>query len=122
VAEDLREPCAAPAGSGSRHLTFFVGRSIFVPGPHSLEAPLAQKAVSMARQHVEESLTIRAMPSEHLVQMARKWRSSAGSSIISLFRWPSPIDAGVGPAGILVEHAELRQRTQPMAFRVAAAQ
>jgi len=51
------------------NLTFFVGRSIFVPGPHRLRPLWRKKLFLWLANNVEEEFDYSRMPSEHLVQI-----------------------------------------------------
>ena len=69
VAEDLRAHGKQLPGVDLDNLTFFVGHSIFVPGPHRLRPLWRKKLFLWLANNVEEEFDYSRMPSEHLVQI-----------------------------------------------------
>jgi KUP system potassium uptake protein len=69
VAADLRRQARHLPGVDLEHLTFFVGRSIFVEGPHLLEPRWRKRLFLWLANHVEQEFDYSRMPSEQLVQI-----------------------------------------------------
>ena len=69
VADDLRTHGKHLPGVDLDNLTFFVGRSIFVPGPHLLRPPWRKKLFLWLANNVEEEFDYSRMPSEQLIQI-----------------------------------------------------
>src|SRR5450631_2666610 len=69
VADDLRTHGKHLPGVDLDNLTFFVGRSIFVPGPHTLRPHWRKKLFLWLANNVEEEFDYSRMPSEQLVQI-----------------------------------------------------
>jgi len=69
VAADLRAHLRTLPGVDLDNLTFFVGRSVFVPGPHPLNPPWRKRLFLWLANNVEEEFDYSRMPSEQLVQI-----------------------------------------------------
>jgi KUP system potassium uptake protein len=69
VAGDLRMQGRHLPGVDLDKLTFFVGRSIFVPGPHTLRPHWRKKLFLWLANNVEEEFDYSRMPSEQLIQI-----------------------------------------------------
>lgn len=69
VADDLRAHGKHLRGVDLDKLTFFVGRSIFIPGPHTLRPHWRKKLFLWLANNVEEEFDYSRMPSEQLVQI-----------------------------------------------------
>ncbi|MFI4896061.1 MAG: potassium transporter Kup [Steroidobacterales bacterium] len=69
VADDLRTQGRHLPGVDLDKLTFFVGRSIFVPGPHTLRPHWRKKLFLWLANNVEEEFDYSRMPSEQLIQI-----------------------------------------------------
>jgi KUP system potassium uptake protein len=69
VAADLRIHAHGLAGVDLDNVTFFVGRSIFVPGSHPLRPLWRKKLFLWLANHIEEEFDYSRMPSEQLIQI-----------------------------------------------------
>jgi len=69
VADDLRAQRKHLSGVDLENLTFFVGRSIFIPGPHEMRPNWRKKLFLWLANNVEEEFDYSRIPSEQLVQI-----------------------------------------------------
>ena len=69
VAADLRKHMKRHAEIDLDNLTFFVGRSIFVEGPHSLKPQWRKNLFLWLANNIEEEFDYSRMPSEQMIQI-----------------------------------------------------